>query len=58
MLEFPGEGVSLQESVISCENLRLVPICHPKDPTVLKLLWDSELLRRSVFTTPAIFTTL
>ena len=30
----------------------------PKDPAVLKTLRDSELLRRSVFTTPAIFTTL
>ena len=29
----------------------------PKDPAVLKILQDSELLRRSVFTTPPIFTT-
>ena len=29
----------------------------PKDPAVLKTLRDSELLRRSVFTTPPIFTT-
>ena len=31
---------------------------YPKDPTVLKTLWHSELLRRSVFTTPPGFTTL
>ena len=31
--------------------------CFPKDPAVLKTLWDSELLRRSVFTTPPRFTT-
>ena len=31
---------------------------HPKDPAVLKTLQDSELLRRSVFTTPSIFTTM
>ena len=31
---------------------------HPKDPAVLKTLRDSELLRRSVFTTPPIFTTV
>ena len=31
---------------------------NPKDPAVLKILRDSELLRRSVFTTPPIFTTL
>ena len=31
---------------------------HPKDPAVLKTLRDSKLLRRSVFTTPPIFTTL
>ena len=30
----------------------------PKDPAVLKTLRDSELLRRSVFTTPPRFTTL
>ena len=33
------------------------PYC-PKDPAVLKILWDSELLHRSVSTTPPIFTTL
>ena len=30
----------------------------PKDPVVLKTLWDSELLRCVVFTTPPIFTPL
>ena len=29
----------------------------PKDPTVPKILRDSELLRRSIFTTPPKFTT-
>ena len=32
--------------------------CNPKDPAVLKILRDSELLRRSAFATPPIFTTL
>ena len=31
--------------------------CYPKDPAVLKTVRDSELLRRSVFTTPPRFTT-
>ena len=31
---------------------------HPKDPAVLKILRDSELLRRSFFTTPPVFTTV
>ena len=31
---------------------------YPKDPAVLKTVRDSELLRRSVFTTPPRFTTL
>ena len=34
------------------------PQTNPKDPTVLKTLRDSELLHRSVFTTPAIVTSL
>ena len=33
------------------------PTSYPKDPAVLKTLRDSELLRRSVFTTPPRFTT-
>ena len=37
--------------------LRCSLLCR-KDPAVLKILRDSELLRRGVFTTPPIFTTL
>ena len=40
---------------ISSEKSGLEP--HPKDPAVLKTVRDSELLRRSVFTTPPRFTT-
>ena len=38
--------------------LKFFGLENPKDPAVLKTLRDSELLRRSVFTTPSIFTTL
>ena len=46
------------EAPLGQSKFVLVSRSIPKDPTALKLRWDSELLRRSVFTMPPILTTL
>ena len=45
--------VSAPTQVLRNDDTKLRPVPNlPQDPAVLKTLWDSELLHRSVFTTP------
>ena len=49
-----SKGVSIQATL----EIESIVELYSKDPAVLQILRDSELLRRSVFTTPPILTTL